>query len=61
MALVGLRASYRRLLDKIELLLPAKLRPLYNHPAGNVRGVRVHGFLVAFVCLLTSLTAWCNC
>ncbi|KAG7467052.1 hypothetical protein MATL_G00149310 [Megalops atlanticus] len=34
MALVGLRASYHRILDKIELLLPAKLRPFYNHPAG---------------------------
>ncbi|XP_068125289.1 mitochondrial pyruvate carrier 2 [Hyperolius riggenbachi] len=34
MAAVGLRASYHRALDKIELMLPAKLRPLYNHPAG---------------------------
>ncbi|XP_036396787.1 mitochondrial pyruvate carrier 2b [Megalops cyprinoides] len=34
MALVGLRASYHRILDKIELMLPAKLRPFYNHPAG---------------------------
>lgn len=41
MALVGLRASYHRLLGKIEHLLPAKLRPIYNHPAGNVRVVRV--------------------
>lgn len=31
----GLRASYHRLMDKVELLLPEKLRPLYNHPAGN--------------------------
>ncbi|KAM9000584.1 mitochondrial pyruvate carrier 2 [Sarcophilus harrisii] len=30
----GLRASYHRLLDKVELMLPEKLRPLYNHPAG---------------------------
>ncbi|XP_056156953.1 mitochondrial pyruvate carrier 2-like [Lampris incognitus] len=34
MALVGIRASYHRILDRIELLLPAKLRPFYNHPAG---------------------------
>ncbi|XP_043928292.1 mitochondrial pyruvate carrier 2-like [Protopterus annectens] len=34
MAAVGLRASYLRALDKIELLLPAKMRPFYNHPAG---------------------------
>lgn len=30
----ALRASYHRILDRIEHLLPAKLRPLYNHPAG---------------------------
>lgn len=30
----GLRATYHRALDKVELLLPEKLRPLYNHPAG---------------------------
>lgn len=30
----GLRATYHRLLDKVELMLPEKLRPLYNHPAG---------------------------
>ncbi|KAM9397647.1 mitochondrial pyruvate carrier 2-like [Salvelinus alpinus] len=34
MALVGVRASYHRILNKIELKLPAKLRPFYNHPAG---------------------------
>ncbi|KAJ8256192.1 hypothetical protein COCON_G00200560 [Conger conger] len=34
MALVGLRASYHRILDKVEFMLPPKLRPLYNHPAG---------------------------
>ncbi|KAK6325591.1 hypothetical protein J4Q44_G00049330 [Coregonus suidteri] len=34
MALVGVRASYHRILNQIELLLPAKLRPIYNHPAG---------------------------
>ncbi|KAL6084860.1 hypothetical protein STEG23_001850 [Scotinomys teguina] len=30
----GLRATYHRFMDKVELLLPEKLRPLYNHPAG---------------------------
>nr|XP_045014915.1 mitochondrial pyruvate carrier 2 isoform X2 [Jaculus jaculus] len=30
----GLRATYHRLLDKVELMLPEKLRPFYNHPAG---------------------------
>lgn len=40
MALVGLRASYHRILGRIELLLPAKLRPVYNHPAGNPKTVR---------------------
>ena len=30
----GLRATYHRVLDRVELLLPEKLRPLYNHPAG---------------------------
>ncbi|XP_029434955.1 mitochondrial pyruvate carrier 2 [Rhinatrema bivittatum] len=34
MASAGLRASYHRALDRIELMLPAKLRPIYNHPAG---------------------------
>ncbi|KAJ8351775.1 hypothetical protein SKAU_G00232510 [Synaphobranchus kaupii] len=34
MASVGLRASYHRIMDKIEHILPAKLRPFYNHPAG---------------------------
>ncbi|CAM4458681.1 unnamed protein product [Lepidochelys kempii] len=33
-AVAGLRASYHRLLDRIELKLPPRLRPLYNHPAG---------------------------
>uniref|UniRef100_A0AAQ4QW56 Mitochondrial pyruvate carrier n=1 Tax=Gasterosteus aculeatus aculeatus TaxID=481459 RepID=A0AAQ4QW56_GASAC len=32
--MAALRANYHRILDKIELMLPAKLRPLYNHPAG---------------------------
>lgn len=31
----GLRATYHRVLDRVELMLPEKLRPLYNHPAGN--------------------------
>uniref|UniRef100_A0A0E9SUL2 Uncharacterized protein n=1 Tax=Anguilla anguilla TaxID=7936 RepID=A0A0E9SUL2_ANGAN len=34
MASVGLRASYHRILDKVELMLPPKFRPMYNHPAG---------------------------
>ncbi|KAL4656844.1 brain protein 44-like [Arapaima gigas] len=34
MASVGLRAAYHRTLDRIELMLPPKLRPFYNHPAG---------------------------
>uniref|UniRef100_A0A8C1MHB3 Uncharacterized protein n=1 Tax=Cyprinus carpio TaxID=7962 RepID=A0A8C1MHB3_CYPCA len=34
MAMMGLRASYHRVLDRIEHVLPAKLRPIYNHPAG---------------------------
>uniref|UniRef100_A0A673GGY7 Mitochondrial pyruvate carrier n=1 Tax=Sinocyclocheilus rhinocerous TaxID=307959 RepID=A0A673GGY7_9TELE len=28
-------ATYHRTLDRIELMLPPKLRPLYNHPAGK--------------------------
>uniref|UniRef100_A0A3B3Z375 Mitochondrial pyruvate carrier n=1 Tax=Poecilia mexicana TaxID=48701 RepID=A0A3B3Z375_9TELE len=32
--MAALRASYHRILDRIEHILPAKLRPLYNHPAG---------------------------
>ncbi|KAK6325590.1 hypothetical protein J4Q44_G00049320 [Coregonus suidteri] len=34
MALAGVRASYHRILNQIEVKLPAKLRPFYNHPAG---------------------------
>ncbi|MGH0126755.1 UNVERIFIED_CONTAM: hypothetical protein FKN15_040409 [Acipenser sinensis] len=34
MAATGLRASYHRVMNKIEFILPVKLRPLYNHPAG---------------------------
>uniref|UniRef100_A0A3Q1ERU2 Mitochondrial pyruvate carrier n=1 Tax=Acanthochromis polyacanthus TaxID=80966 RepID=A0A3Q1ERU2_9TELE len=33
--MAALRASYHRILDRIEHILPAKLRPLYNHPAGK--------------------------
>uniref|UniRef100_A0A8C3KI31 Mitochondrial pyruvate carrier n=1 Tax=Calidris pygmaea TaxID=425635 RepID=A0A8C3KI31_9CHAR len=33
-AVAGLRASYHRLLDRIELMLPPRFRPFYNHPAG---------------------------
>jgi len=32
--MAALRASYHSLLGKVELILPAKLRPIYNHPAG---------------------------
>ncbi|KAM4608629.1 mitochondrial pyruvate carrier 2b [Polymixia lowei] len=32
--MAALRASYHRILDRVEHMLPAKLRPLYNHPAG---------------------------
>ncbi|XP_056145264.1 mitochondrial pyruvate carrier 2b [Lampris incognitus] len=32
--MAGLRASYHRVLTKIEHMLPEKLRPVYNHPAG---------------------------
>ncbi|KAF3694726.1 Mitochondrial pyruvate carrier 2 Brain protein 44 [Channa argus] len=32
--MAALRASYHRILDRVELMLPGKLRPLYNHPAG---------------------------
>ncbi|XP_069563644.1 mitochondrial pyruvate carrier 2b [Brachyistius frenatus] len=32
--MAALRLSYHRILDRIEHMLPAKLRPLYNHPAG---------------------------
>lgn len=35
--MAALRVSYHRILDKIEHMLPAKLRPLYNHPAGNLK------------------------
>ncbi|XP_010862325.1 mitochondrial pyruvate carrier 2-like [Esox lucius] len=34
MALTGIKASYHKILNQIELRLPAKLRPFYNHPAG---------------------------
>uniref|UniRef100_A0A8D0BEQ1 Mitochondrial pyruvate carrier n=1 Tax=Salvator merianae TaxID=96440 RepID=A0A8D0BEQ1_SALMN len=33
-AVAGFRASYHRFLDRIELMLPPRLRPFYNHPAG---------------------------
>lgn len=32
--MAALRVSYHRILNRIEHALPAKLRPLYNHPAG---------------------------
>jgi len=34
MALLGARATYHRILNRVELLLPEKLRPFYNHQAG---------------------------
>ncbi|XP_069745376.1 mitochondrial pyruvate carrier 2b [Narcine bancroftii] len=34
MAVAGLRASYHRVLDKIGLMLPPRMRPFYDHPAG---------------------------
>ncbi|XP_078088764.1 mitochondrial pyruvate carrier 2b [Mustelus asterias] len=34
MAVTGLRASYHRAMDKIGMMLPAKMRPFYDHPAG---------------------------
>ncbi|NP_001279567.1 mitochondrial pyruvate carrier 2b [Callorhinchus milii] len=34
MAAKGLRASYHRVMDRIEFMLPPKMRPFYNHPAG---------------------------
>lgn len=42
-AVTGLRASYHRLLDRIELMLPPRFRPFYNHPAGNGGGRRGEG------------------
>ncbi|NWV31468.1 MPC2 protein, partial [Grantiella picta] len=33
-SVAGLRASYHRMLDRIELMLPPRFRPFYNHPAG---------------------------
>lgn len=37
-AAAGFRASYHRMLDRIELMLPPRFRPFYNHPAGKGRG-----------------------
>ncbi|XP_078415814.1 mitochondrial pyruvate carrier 2b [Cetorhinus maximus] len=34
MSVVGLRASYHRVLDKIGLMLPPRMKPFYEHPAG---------------------------
>lgn len=59
MALVGLRASYHRVLGKIEHLLPAKLRPLYNHPAGNVK-LSTDSTSLFWMCLYIRLKAWCK-
>lgn len=57
MALVGLRASYHKLLGRIELLLPAKLRPVYNHPAGKELSVcrGFSWFSLGIACLFADL------
>ncbi|XP_032888930.1 mitochondrial pyruvate carrier 2 [Amblyraja radiata] len=34
MAVTGLRANYHRVMDKIGLMLPPRMRPFYDHPAG---------------------------
>lgn len=41
-AMAALRVSYHRILDKIEHMLPAKLRPMYNHPAGNFNCIALY-------------------
>lgn len=33
--MAALRASYHRILNSIEHVLPEKLKPIYNHPAGK--------------------------
>ncbi|XP_049638141.1 mitochondrial pyruvate carrier 2-like [Suncus etruscus] len=30
----GPRATYHQLMDRVEFMLPEKLRPMYNHPSG---------------------------
>lgn len=42
--MAALRVSYHRILDKIEHMLPAKLRPLYNHPAGNLNCIALYSW-----------------
>lgn len=36
MAVTGLRANYHRVMDKIGLMLPPRMRPFYDHPAGRL-------------------------
>lgn len=50
-AVTGLRASYHRLLDRIELMLPPRFRPFYNHPAGNDGGREAGGLNAVGSCL----------
>uniref|UniRef100_A0A4W5KRJ9 Uncharacterized protein n=1 Tax=Hucho hucho TaxID=62062 RepID=A0A4W5KRJ9_9TELE len=67
MALVGVRASYHRILNQIELLLPGKLRPIYNHPAGkdliNITASGPTNLAVSVSlsswCLLIHVSSWC--
>ena len=51
--MAALRASYHRILNKIEHMLPAKLRPLYNHPAGIVQLGKLFGMLLGVWCGVT--------
>lgn len=56
--MAALRASYHRILDKVEHMLPAKLRPFYNHPAGNLTSLT---FLVLTRKLDVSQPRRCDC
>lgn len=58
MALVGVRASYHRILNQIELLLPAKLRPIYNHPAGKDM-INITASGPTNLAVSVSLSSWC--
>lgn len=54
--MAALRVSYHRILDKIEHMLPAKLRPLYNHPAGNLNCIT--RFLIGHECVSLQLVSF---
>lgn len=56
--MAALRASYHRILDKIEHMLPAKLRPLYNHPAGNAEFTIQPLVLAGWVCVCGVSVWW---